>query len=163
MTNTKEARAEYMRAYRAKNKDKIKAYQQAWEDIHKIDRRLTKKVADKTWRTKNKEELKAKQRTPERRFATSKYDAKRRGIEFNLTFEQWHTEVQKTCHYCRDLLGKRSETTVGLDRLDNTKGYVAGNVVSACIACNKIKLDIFTSEETAVMVNALLAFRQKNK
>lgn len=152
-------RTEYMIQYRTKNKEKILAYHQAYEATHKSDRRLQKKIASKIYREKKMKEIKERNRTPKRRFQQSKYDAKKRGILFSLPFESWQAEVNKTCHYCRDLLGKRSETSVGLDRLDNNKGYIEGNVVSSCIICNKIKLDKFTEEETRVMVNALITFR----
>lgn len=155
-------RSEYMKAYREKNKEKIAAYTKAWEDINRISRRLTKKVADKKWRTKHHDAVLVNNRTPKRRFSTAKTDAKRRELSFELTFDFWWREVQKTCYYCRDILGKRSETTVGLDRLDNNKGYIEGNVVSCCAFCNLTKGDRLTSEETMVMINSLLNFRQKN-
>jgi hypothetical protein len=29
----------------------------------------------------------------------------------------------------------------GIDRMDNTKGYVLGNIVSCCTECNYVKRD----------------------
>lgn len=124
------------------------------------ERKAKKAARDKAYRDNNSEKIAAKKRSFEKRYSTAITDAARRGIEFKLSFEYWKQEVQKTCVYCRDQLGKRSETTVGLDRLDNTKGYEEGNVASCCETCNKIKLNVFSFEETMVMVNALLAFRQ---
>ena len=40
----------------------------------------------------------------------------------------------------------------GMDRLDNSKGYVEGNVVSCCYDCNTARFDNFTFEE---MVNEI--------
>lgn len=41
---------------------------------------------------------------------------------------------QKPCHYCGGAI-----TTVGIDRIDNTKGYAMNNCVSCCRTCNIAK------------------------
>lgn len=55
---------------------------------------------------------------------------KTRGLTFELSFEQFAELVNSKCHYC----GK--EPRNGVDRVDNTRGYVTDNVVPACLPCN---------------------------
>lgn len=79
----------------------------------------------------------------------SKYasSAKNRGIEFSLTPVQLENIVTKRCIYC----GKEPENTItrhrindtfnysGIDRVDNSKGYIEGNTVPCCWDCNLSK------------------------
>ncbi|QHZ60103.1 hypothetical protein PJKIFABJ_00167 [Pseudomonas phage PE09] len=74
-------------------------------------------------------------------------NAKKRGIEFNLT----HTGMKnllgaKKCYYTGIPLtkstGKEDELKLSdftIDRIDGTKGYVKGNVVACCHAANQMK------------------------
>jgi len=41
---------------------------------------------------------------------------------------------QLPCYYCGDNI-----ETIGLDRLNNTKGYSLDNIVSCCTPCNMMK------------------------
>jgi len=52
------------------------------------------------------------------------------------------------CYYCNHDL---EETGIGLDRIDNDKGYLENNVVPCCWICNKIKGVIFTTEEMKIV------------
>ena len=68
-----------------------------------------------------------------------KYDnyqaaARSRGIDFNLTAQEFALFWNRPCTYCDN-----SINTVGIDRVDNTKGYVASNCVPCCELCNKMK------------------------
>ncbi len=67
-----------------------------------------------------------------RRYAAG---ARRRGLDFGLSYEQFMSFWQKPCHYCGMPI-----KTIGLDRMDNEKGYVEGNVVSCCITHNRMKM-----------------------
>lgn len=62
-------------------------------------------------------------------------NAKKRGYEFALTLEDIKEYWKQPCYYC----GSPVET-VGLDRVDNTRGYFKDNVVSCCWDCNRIKM-----------------------
>jgi hypothetical protein len=44
--------------------------------------------------------------------------------------------MQAGCTYCH---GPLNPTSTGLDRLDNTGGYVTGNVVPSCGPCNVVR------------------------
>lgn len=71
-------------------------------------------------------------------FALYKARAKFLGIEFSLTrdvFENWYG--QTNCNYCGDRI-----LTIGMDRLDSSKGYILGNVTPCCGLCNSMKNDL---------------------
>jgi hypothetical protein len=69
-------------------------------------------------------------------------------------FVAWYMKQNKKCHYCgvseeeakRDNYGKMSNR-LNIDRKDNNKGYVRGNIVLACSLCNRIKNNFFTEQE----------------
>jgi hypothetical protein len=68
------------------------------------------------------------------KFYTYKKNAKERGIDFGLTFEEFSYFHQKKCFFCGCNIDN-----VGLDRMDNNKGYFIDNVVPCCITCNRMK------------------------
>jgi hypothetical protein len=59
----------------------------------------------------------------------------RRGLVFDLSIDEFILLVKQGCHYC----GKERKKPNGLDRVDNSMGYVIGNVVPCCWPCNKMK------------------------
>lgn len=69
---------------------------------------------------------KYRKKNPERAaYQSLKNNAKRRGKEFDLTFEEFLKFVHKTEY----MLGKgRSKTSLHIDRIDEEKGYVKGNI-----------------------------------
>lgn len=70
----------------------------------------------------------------ERIFKTYKADARSRGFEFDLALEQFTAFWRKPCHYCHGTVER-----IGLDRVDNSIGYVLSNLVSCCHPCNHMK------------------------
>jgi len=86
-----------------------------------------------------------KHRTLRSRYAHGKYNAKKRKKEHTLTFEEYEVLMNSNCTYCNGSI--KDETGIGLDRLDNTKGYIQGNVVPCCKSCNRIRKDSMASEE----------------
>lgn len=59
-----------------------------------------------------------------------------RKILFTLTEEEFETLVIQPCYYC----GFYSKHKfIGIDRIDNNKGYISSNCLSACKMCNMIK------------------------
>lgn len=76
-----------------------------------------------------------------------------RNYPFELTTEEFREVTSKPCKYCRiesslkEVTGSGSEYIYnGIDRVDNTKGYITGNVVPCCKTCNRAK-DTMTLEE----------------
>jgi len=76
----------------------------------------------------------AKRDTPKRKFTIYKSCAKKRGIEFNLSFEDFMEYWQQPCSYCGDEI-----KTIGIDRFYNNKGYTKDNILSCCAFCNRAK------------------------
>ena len=79
-----------------------------------------------------------------------------KGLEFNLSYDYFKQLKSGDCHYCGTqniFLAHYCEAMslktpwMTIDRVDNTKGYIVGNVVSACFMCNRIKSNFFTYEE----------------
>lgn len=76
--------------------------------------------------------------------------AEKRGLSFELDFHTFIDLVVKPCVYCGAELtslkkhpNKKSHFSyTGLDRLDNSKGYLKTNVVPCCGTCNRLKSDL---------------------
>jgi hypothetical protein len=67
----------------------------------------------------------------------------RRNIVFELTKETFSILIKENCYYCGNSpnmnmhVGKQLKN--GIDRLDNSKGYLIDNVVTCCGDCNFAK------------------------
>lgn len=78
--------------------------------------------------------------------------AKLRGLEFKLKDEEFKQLISSPCHYCGsepyNIKKTRWQTLVysGIDRVENSIGYVSGNVVSCCIKCNWMKNNLTLEE-----------------
>lgn len=80
--------------------------------------------------------------------ASYKKSASSRGHEWRIPDENFDALVTGECVYCgasRTLFRKPNKQVnggfyyTGIDRVDNNKGYVLGNVVSCCWDCNRAK------------------------
>jgi hypothetical protein len=84
-----------------------------------------------------------------------KMNAKKRGHEFSLSNEELDVLFAGNCFYCgvppKQIAPPSTKTDGsvcesggfthnGIDRVDNQKGYIAGNVVSCCFNCNRAKM-----------------------
>lgn len=70
-----------------------------------------------------------------RKYLSLKDSAKVRGIEFSLSLTSLKNIYRsKRCYYTGQTmsLGGNNHNSLTIDRVDNTKGYVSGNVV-ACV------------------------------
>jgi hypothetical protein len=76
-----------------------------------------------------------------------KRNAVKHGVTWELTDEQFEGLVTSPCYYHGEAPSRafpksnRSGVLVynGIDRLENSLGYVTGNVVPACWDCNRMK------------------------
>ena len=76
-----------------------------------------------------------------------RHNARSRGLEFAIAFEQFVRETQRNCAYCGaapqlEMLRAHSNGAYiynGLDRVDNWLGYQLNNLVACCKLCNKRK------------------------
>jgi hypothetical protein len=99
----KKHKLEYMKEFATKNADKIAVYDKSYRANPKV--RLNRYV----------------------------YSAKKRGIDFNLTSEDFNTLLLLDCHYCGEPKAN------GVDRKNNGRGYYSDNVVACCKTCNYMK------------------------
>lgn len=72
-------------------------------------------------------------------FVVYKRNAKKRGIRFEITKDEFLVYIGKSCMYC----GTKAR---GVDRIDNKKGYVVGNIGPCCGVCNHMKKDLTENE-----------------
>lgn len=105
------------------------------------------------WRTQNRElnlqrQYSARRKNPERyketsrrfrgsvkgKFSTYRESARKRGHEFSLSITLFEKLISRACHYCRGKGG-------GVDRVNNTLGYVPQNCLPCCEVCNRMKRD----------------------
>lgn len=84
----------------------------------------------KTWN-------KSWENAPDRIYQTYKRSAKKRGLEFNLTIEDFSFSKPLDCFYCGSLLDRPR-----YDRVNNKIGYCKENIVFCCRLCNFLKNDL---------------------
>lgn len=78
-----------------------------------------------------------------RELAIARYyrrNAKVRGLVWGLTQCRLEDFLHDSCIYCG------TAPALGVDRLDNSQGYVLGNCASCCVTCNRAKLTMSVSE-----------------
>lgn len=74
---------------------------------------------------------------------------------------------QKPCTYCGASASKAVKTKYevflanGIDRVDNSIGYLEGNVVSCCKTCNYMKRDLSVVEFLEHVRNVVTYSRKK--
>lgn len=75
-----------------------------------------------------------------------KSNARKRGISFDLSYAQFETLVDSECYFCGDnggnTLRKRGYDVysyTGIDRVDNSVGYLPSNCISCCSWCSRAK------------------------
>lgn len=80
-----------------------------------------------------------------------------KNLDFAITYDEYVELVTKDCHYC-GIIQERGFN--GIDRKDQTKGYLLENCVSCCKTCNYMKGS--TSEEVFIKrVEHILTFQGK--
>lgn len=70
------------------------------------------------------------------KFRGYKHGAKRRGMTWNLSLQDFSQFWNAKCDYCGEQING-----VGIDRVDNSRGYEPDNCVPCCETCNEMKLD----------------------
>ena len=116
---------EYHRAYYQLNKEKRNT----------PEKKAQNAVVAKLWRQSNREA---------NMLSAAKSRAKKNGLDFNIEIED--IVIPETCPIIGIPLqftdGKQNEGTPALDRIDNTKGYVKGNVQVISHKANRHKADL---------------------
>lgn len=96
---------------------------------------------------------KSRATNPKQRYSTTKAKAAYIGREFSISFPEYLHLIDGTCSYCEQPL---EPTGTGLDRQDNSKGYVIDNVVACCWVCNRARADYFTPEEMRSQIGPVI-------
>lgn len=80
-----------------------------------------------------------------------KCNAKRKNriIPFELTKEECEKMCESNCFYCN------CKRCLGIDRVDNNKGYTVQNCVPCCGICNTMKMDM-TKESFIIKISQIL-------
>lgn len=97
--------------------------------------------------------------TPAGRLQKLRSRAKQDGIEVNLNkgeFIDWFNSQPSTCYYCGRQFsnGNRHDLRIiTIDRTDNDKPYMMGNIVLACSRCNFVKGSWFTEQQMLEIAN----------
>jgi len=94
--------------------------------------------------------------------ATYKAAAKRRGHEWGLDEDEFFIIVKQACHYCGELPQERKDSKRynggfvcnGIDRKDNTRGYLLDNALPCCFPCNRAKSTMGYQEYRDFLVKA---------
>jgi hypothetical protein len=81
-------------------------------------------------------------------YNTAYWNAKRKGLAFTLTREQYKELATKPCEYCG---GKLPEKGSGLDRIACQIGYTLANCVPCCTVCNRVKGETFSFRDMKVL------------
>ena len=95
-------------------------------------------------------------------YSNYKDTATRKGLKFSLTKEEFKSLTQENCHYCgsypSQLKNRKYSNGAylfnGIDRKDNAKGYILGNVLPCCFTCNRAKSDM-SYEEFILWIKAI--------
>lgn len=84
---------------------------------------------------------------------------KRGGVEWwDISEKDYSYLLSKPCHYCHGPLNKMGR---GLDRKNNSVGYLLSNVVPCCKSCNTMKSDYLSYEEMMLLSPILQTIRKK--
>ena len=120
MARNNQKRKEYINKYRLVNKEKIKE-------------------RSRKYNQKKKNDL---QYTIQQKLIAYKGKARKRNYSFEILNQCAYYLFYQDCYYC----GTEPNPLNGIDRVDNSKGYVYNNVVSCCKICNSMKNTLSISD-----------------
>lgn len=95
-------------------------------------------------------------------YGTYKRNARKRNLCFELNFDDFIKLTSANCFYCgvapknkikRSINTNGEYNSNGIDRLNNTKGYLLTNCVSCCKICNRAKMDSNIEEFLEWIIN----------
>lgn len=93
------------------------------------------------------------------------HSCRRRNIFWEIELDLFHKLTSQNCSYCGKAPSQRSRTYTynGIDRMDDSKGYMPSNVVPCCYECNFIKGNRLTYNEMRAVGQALANYRKSRK
>jgi hypothetical protein len=127
------------KAYRAANLEKVNGYGAEYRARYRDELNAKRKE----YRLEHLDAARAYARqyfaAASGKYCVYKAMAKSKRRAFELSVERFAELVSAACEYCGDKGG-------GIDRVDNSIGYVDGNVVPCCQMCNLAKKDYSVDE-----------------
>jgi len=132
-----------------KDTEKGKTYYSKWQKDHPENNRIAQK---KYW-----------EKHPQRKlFKSSKANAKSRNLEHTITEED--IVIPEYCPYLKIKLTFKPEScnfpsTISLDRIDNSKGYIPGNVQVISRLANLMK-SYATTEQLITFAESILTLHK---
>ena len=156
----KQYRKEYHKKYYQDNKEKIDKKNRSWalknpeqsvKIVQKYNRSHTEEV---------KERAKDYIKKLTGRYRGLKGNAQSRNYTVTFTLEEFSKIVSNSCSYCGE-----NEKRIGIDRIDNTKGYTIENSTSCCKICNMMKKTMTVDEfisHTKKIHNHFINLNEKN-
>lgn len=147
----------YNKAWYQRNKENRSAQMKVYAEAHRGDsvRRTQKYVA------KNKEKVyeygREYNKTSAGAYRVYKSTAATKGKEFPLSVEEFAAIVLLSCVYC----GEDSKR-IGIDRIDNTKGYIKENCAPCCKNCNYMKKNL-TVQDFLAHIAKIYKHNEKNQ
>ena len=129
-----------------------------------VDEFLKKNAEDaKKWRDNNPDKCKKynekKKNSTDLQYMVYCRSAEYKNLKFELSKDEYKSIVQNPCHYCG--LFKEEKDFSGIDRRDQTLGYIVSNCVPCCEMCNFMKKslseDVFIKRiEHILLYNGLI-------
>ena len=175
----KEKRALENKIWVENNKDYYKAYQKEYQKQWYQKNKEKKNLQNNQWRKNNpdkskiirdrflennpestKQSLIKYQQTLKGMFRTMKGSGLKRNYSVDITFDDFCKIIDNVCTYCGE-----SEKRIGIDRIDNTKGYTLENSTPCCTICNMMKktmkVDDFISHINKIYNRTIINLIQK--
>lgn len=85
-----------------------------------------------------------------------------RKLEFNLSFESVKTLLRfQTCYYTGRRFDNEGPYARSIDRIDSSKGYIEGNVVSCTVDINGKKSNL-SDDEIELLYHKIVLHKKKN-
>jgi len=137
----KQYHKEYQVGYYQDNKEETDKRNRKWAFKNPERRREIGKKYAKTHPEEMKKFLKDYSLKLTGRFRDMKGSAVQRNYEVEISFDKFCKIVLNPCVYCGE-----NKKRIGIDRIDNTKGYTIENSAPCCTTCNMMK-KVMTVEE----------------
>ena len=125
----------------------------------KISGKFSRKKYQKEWSKLNGKEYSRRYALlVSRRLSIYKYSANKRKIKWFLSDKEFKSFLGKNCYLCGHSLD-----TIGIDRINNQKGYIMSNCRPCCQKCNNMKYKFSMKEFLAQCRKIINYHNEKQK